>query len=355
MAIMGQGRLKNSVVELKPRKRPPRKAIVGDGLTAPHPPSPPVPPHTAPAVPRWAMEMTSGTTSVRQVMLQLADQVPGGTTDVACDVVVRTGRDAVLVSVGVDGVGDWTAASLEATVQEMIGLSLNGLRETAFAEPVRSWNFVPGICTPIGVGLDRYRVFNIARHRAFAARFGDAAIGDGRLPTASCVGHQGLTLATHILGARRASVPVENPRQVSAYAYSLKYGPRPPCFSRAGLVEVEGRRLLLVAGTASVRGEESVHDGSLEEQLRETVVNLRAVVAQGRRVGGVTHGEEAPAPLKDVRATRVYYRRCEDLAWLKRALPRELVKDADVEFVHADICRDELLVEIEIVVDVARV
>ena len=149
-------------------------------------------------------------------------------------------------------------------------------------------------------------------------------------------------------------MPVENPRQVSAFEYSSKFGPRPPCFSRAGLVEVVGERLLLVAGTASVCGEESVHAGSLEAQLRETVVNLRAVVAEARRVDGVPHADDVGSCLKGVRATRVYYRRREDLAWLERSLPRELVAGAEVEYVLADICRNELLVEIELLVDVAR-
>jgi len=45
----------------------------------------------------------------------------------------------------------------------------------------------------------------------------------------------------------------------------------------------------------------------------------------------------------------------DDLPPIKRGLPPELANVADVEFVRADICREELLVEIEIVVDVDRV
>ena len=103
---------------------------------------------------------------------------------------------------------------------------------------------------------------------------------------------------------------------------------------------------------ASVRGEESLHIGSLELQLRETLVNLRAVVFAGMRAAGDVECTESATPLKNILATRVYFRRNEDLEWLERNLPAELVKDAEVEFVQADICREELLVEIEIIVDV---
>ncbi|MEK6703182.1 MAG: hypothetical protein AABZ53_13025 [Planctomycetota bacterium] len=312
----------------------------------------------SPGVPRWAMALSAGTTLSRRVKLQLAHQADeageNGRACIDCAVVIRTGRDAALVSVEIDGDCDWTSRSLESAVEQMIALSLDGLGETAFDQPARLWNFLPGIGEPIGQGLDRYRVFNIARHRVFEAWFGAAALQAGRIPTASCVGHAGLALSTHALGTRGASVPVENPRQIPAFAYSTKFGPRPPCFSRAGLVEVEGKRFLFVAGTSSVCGEESVHDGSLESQLRETVLNLRAVVAQGRRGGyGAKEADVAPE-LKGVLATRIYHRRPQDRQAIARALPSELVQEADVEFVLADICRPELLVEIEIMVDAAR-
>ena len=104
-----------------------------------------------------------------------------------------------------------------------------------------------------------------------------------------------------------------------------------------------------------MRGEESVHDGSLEEQLHETIMNLRAVVAQGRSTTARPQRvDNVSQPLSGVLATRVYYRRSEDLEWLEHRLPAELIANADIDFVLADICRPELLIEIEILVDVSR-
>jgi hypothetical protein len=260
-----------------------------------------------------------------------------------------------LVSVHVHAEEGWSAPAFEAACSTIIEQSLLTLRQSPHTHAERIWNFVPGICRVIGNGLDRYRVFNMARHRVFAGMFGESAIGLGMLPTASCVGHQGLTLSTHVLGLAASGRAIENARQIPAFAYSTRFGPRPPCFSRARLVEVNGERLLMVAGTASVRGEDSVHHDSLEAQLRETLINLRAVVSQGRAMARSTSAGEAESaigePLSVIRSTRVYYRRPEDRGELERALPHELGVPADVEYLLADICRDELLVEIELLAD----
>lgn len=292
----------------------------------------------APPVPAWALSCVADGKTFEGVACD------GGRGGCEIEVCVRSGAGATLVGVTLDGVERWTRASLDAAVGRMVGVSLDVLRRSAHPEPVRLWNFLPGICEPMGEGLDRYRVFNMARHRVFASVFGEGAIRGGRLPTASCVGHAGRSIAIHALGASAASLPIENPRQVPAFAYSAKFGPRPPCFSRAGIARVDGRRLLLVAGTASVLGEESVHAGSIELQCRETMVNLETVIGAGR-------GHADRRWSEGLTATRIYYRSERERPRLAQFLPREMVEGPQVEMIRADICREELLVEIEVVVD----
>src|SRR5436190_23935161 len=72
--------------------------------------------------------------------------------------------------------------------------------------------------------------------------------------------------------------------------YSRRFGPIPPCFSRASIAVIAGTPMMLVAGTASIRGEESVHVNDLGGQLRETFLNL------GILVRGVSMPKGAPAP-----------------------------------------------------------
>ena len=150
--------------------------------------------------------------------------------------------------------------------------------------PVRFWAFVPGIHDDLDGGLDRYRAFNSARYDAFAAYFGRATSFGLSVPTASAVGVTGDRFCLHCLGATEAGLPIENPRQVSAYHYSRRFGPIPPCFARATLLRAEPHEpMLLVGGTASITGEESRHIGDLDAQARETFHNLASVVRVRQR------------------------------------------------------------------------
>ena len=211
---------------------------------------------------------------------------------------------------------------------------------------VRWWNFIPGILEPLGQLEHRYMVFNAGRFQALA----DAGSTQfGRLATASGVGHGGDEFVLHCLAARVAGRQIENPRQVPAWRYSLRYGPKPPCFARATHIERgEPRRpWLLVGGTASVCGEDSCHRDDLQGQLRETLHNLAALVqaAEGREVAGAV--VDADAWLSRYRELRVYYPRREQGAELEAELRRRLGPEVRLEMVPADLCRPELLVEIE--------
>ena len=131
--------------------------------------------------------------------------------------------------------------------------------------PVRFWAFVPGIHEPLGAGLDRYMAFNAGRYGAFAARFGRAPSFTRSIPTGSAVGVEDDRLLLHCVAADEPGVPVENPRQISAYHYSRRFGPMPPCFARATLLPGHSNQpVLIVGGTASITGEESRHIGDLD-------------------------------------------------------------------------------------------
>jgi chorismate lyase/3-hydroxybenzoate synthase len=196
--------------------------------------------------------------------------------------------------------------------------------------PVRLWNHIPGIHEPMGDGLDRYMVFNAGRYEALSEWFGGDQAFDTRVASASGVGHRGRDLVIHCLASDRPGRAVDNPRQTAPYRYSHKYGPLPPCFARATLVEDGGQPLVLVGGTASIVGEESVHLGDLTRQTEETLVNLAAL-----------------APLAGYRELRVYYPDPERLDELRDLLDGAFPRAERIEWVRADLCRSELLVEIE--------
>jgi chorismate lyase / 3-hydroxybenzoate synthase len=143
----------------------------------------------------------------------------------------------------------------------------------------------------------------------------------------------------YLAGAARV-VALENPRQVPAWAYSRRFGPKSPTFSRAVLADGgDGRVVLLISGTASIVGEASVHEGDLVAQVAETLANLRALI-------DVAHARSSARWSLDTLELTVYLRHRADLAPVQ-ALLRAAAPAARTAWFEADICRRELLVEIE--------
>jgi hypothetical protein len=249
------------------------------------------------------------------------------------------------------------AEEFEATTAEMYRILEQVLGAGPAPHPVRVWNHLPDIHAPSGRGTDRYMAFNAGRFRAYAEWFGDAAF-DRAVPSASAVGHDGAELVIHALGSQTPGVPVANPRQIAPYRYSRRYGPRPPCFARATVLPADAGipRQVLVGGTASIRGEESFHPGNIAWQLRETSDNLAHLLraasavengADNRaEVNAMTTGESVRW-LGQFRDLRVYYVRDEDRSFIEAQTAGAFSPACRIEYVHADLCRSELLVEIE--------
>ena len=108
---------------------------------------------------------------------------------------------------------------------------------------------------------------------------------------------------------------------------------------------------ILVGGTASIRGEESVYLDDIQQQTVETFNNLayliRATAEPGpQKVNGLT-ASETIGLLGQFRNLRVYYLRETDRAYLEARVAEAFAANCQVEFVQADLCRAELLVEIE--------
>jgi hypothetical protein len=199
---------------------------------------------------------------------------------------------------------------------------------------LRLWNYVPRI-NEIEQGLERYRRFNVGRQQAFVDAGRDAFEG---APAACAVGAAGSRLAIRFLAAREPAIPVENPRQVSAYRYSPAFGPRSPTFSRAALADAgAGRVALWISGTASIVGEASMHAGDPQAQLAETLRNLEAVIDSANARGAARF---APSDFDWVAYLR-------DPAHLPLIEQRLAAWGGSIVPVRADICRAELLVEIE--------
>ena len=207
-------------------------------------------------------------------------------------------------------------------------------RARGYPHLLRVWNYFPAIDQEAG-GLERYRAFCVGRHSALRA---ERAELETHLPAASAIGTREPGLRLYALASREAGVQIENPRQVSAFHYPTQYGPQSPSFSRA-ILKCWGERdyHLYLSGTASIVGHASQHL-DLMAQLDETLLNLAALIAQA--------SQRTPTPLRPV-LLRVYARPDLDPAPARERIAQAFGSDTPLLFLRGDICRRELLVEIE--------
>lgn len=203
---------------------------------------------------------------------------------------------------------------------------------------LRIWNYIPAINAG-GGDAERYRRFCVGRSRALD----QSGIDEYDLCAATAVGTHGERLIIHALAGRIPTIAIENPRQTSAYRYPRIHGPRSPSFARASAIgRATGEQALLISGTSSIVGHETIHPGDTLAQLDETILNLEALLGEAaRRLRSPTL-----ARFNDRSLLRVYLR---DRTWADAVADRVRTQWPDVHFalVEADICRSDLMAEIE--------
>ena len=229
------------------------------------------------------------------------------------------------------------------------------LREagSGFENVVRTWLYLGGITVP-EAGSSRYQEMNRARSDFYGGiQFGRSLrVGQGGhrgFPASTGIGtgRPGLVMSCMALETEREDVflqPLENPQQVSAYEYDRKYSPHTPKFSRGMALVVGDYLTTWISGTASIVNSESRHAGNVEAQTEQTIDNIERLIAAENFDRHGIHG--AGATLADLAKIRVYLKRPED--FLKcRAICERRFGPVPAIYVAADVCRSDLLVEIE--------
>jgi chorismate lyase/3-hydroxybenzoate synthase len=202
---------------------------------------------------------------------------------------------------------------------------------------LRFWNYIADINAD-SFGLERYRQFNLGRQDAFLAHGREV---EGNVPAACALGSAQGPLTIAFLAGRVMPTTLENPRQISAYDYPLQYGPRKPTFSRASLLRLRNNEVLFVSGTASIVGHATLHAGDVVAQTRETMTNVEAVLAEANRLASPSRFDLASLSYK------VYVRQPTDLALIRGEFERIVGGSPKAVYLQADVCRHDLLVEIE--------
>lgn len=205
--------------------------------------------------------------------------------------------------------------------------------------PLKIWNYIPGI--NLGNGdSECYREFCVGRAEALAAAYDEQP----PLPAATAIGVPASepALQVYFMAGAMPGLHVENPRQVNAWRYPRQYGPRSPLFSRGTVVELGNKRHFLISGTASVIGHESRHVDDVRLQIQESMRNVSSLVAEGYRLLGKSREKTShPSILK------IYVRRPEDAELIRSTIAATLPSSVSSLFLQGDVCRSDLLTEVD--------
>ncbi len=225
---------------------------------------------------------------------------------------------------------------------------------------LRMWNYFPDINQTdnfSGDSLERYQQFCIGRHNAFAS----GATKEFAYPAASAVGScsknasatHGAKMVIVFIAMNKAAQFLENPEQISAYQYPNHYSPKSPSFARASFCQTEKLQQLYISGTASIVGHESKFHDNIIKQTQQTIKNLQRLIqhsneecaadklfsmASGRTISG------APA-------IKVYLRKPTDFTKVLPIIQEFTLNCKNICYLQADICRRELDIEIEMLLN----
>jgi chorismatase len=238
----------------------------------------------------------------------------------------------------------WIPPSREytAVTRSKYTAAIDLMGELDYKTCFRMWNFIHDINSNNNDGLEVYRDFCRGRAEAFE----QSGVRENELPAATGIGSLGGGIFFYLLARRsRGATHVENPQQVPAYRYPPSYGPRAPKFARAThLRSADGRGQLYVAGTAGIRGHQTMYTGDVEQQCHLALDNIAVVMSpQNLRRHHLNQGYD----LSDLRNIKVYTRHSEHLPAVRRICEERFSQSSKIAYLNVDICRSDLLVEIE--------
>ena len=212
---------------------------------------------------------------------------------------------------------------------------------------VRQWNYIGNIVACRN-GKQNYQEFNDARSSYYSR--GSWQKG---YPAATGIGVSCEGIIVGGIAFKRADgggiFPIDNPLQIAAHVYSksvlidndenaIKSTPK---FERAKLIETERGACCFVSGTAAIRGEASMDPSSAKLQTIMTIENIAHLVSKENLV---KFGCK-PYDLKYTQL-QVFIKNREDYEEV-RAVVEQAYPNMPVIYSIADVCRSELLVEIE--------
>lgn len=240
---------------------------------------------------------------------------------------VRT-QDWILVQLNLS----YTRASLADTTYQAYVDLFSCVQSQGFPYFARMWNYLADINQGDG-DAEAYKQFCSGRARAFT----HMGMGAAQYPAASALGRHTHGLQVYALATITPCTHVENPVQTSAYHYPREYGPASPSFARATLAG-QNSEILFISGTASILNAQSCFLGDLVKQAELSCQNILRVMQQAQQISQCSY---------QLQLAKVYLRNAHDYPLAASIVKALLGPNCQTVWLQADICRTELLIEIE--------
>lgn len=213
-----------------------------------------------------------------------------------------------------------------------------------FNNVFRQWNYIPNICSIINEDKFEYSKFNSVRKIYY---------DKDKLksyPAATGIGISGnkAMIITFSINTDIKFHKIENSLQTSAYNYSDEIikkennnNQATPLFSRAIAINSALTNAIYLSGTASIRGEKTIGD-SIISQMITTTDNINHLI------NPLNIKQQINKEIKLIKAEylKIYMKTFDSIKIIKEHLNNSF-PECDYFIVQADICRDDLLIEIE--------
>jgi enamine deaminase RidA (YjgF/YER057c/UK114 family) len=221
-----------------------------------------------------------------------------------------------------------------------------------FHDLIRTW-FYAGNILKQEKGDVRYDVMNRVRNRFYC----DVWRPGEDYPASTGIGINGAEFILDGIAVKPVSdniniARIDNPLQTNPCDYDIdKSLEEKPTFCRCVVITSPDYQILFISGTASIRGSEVVFEADPKAQTETTIENIACLIGKDNLEN--RHGLGNSASLKDIQQIRVYIKNPEHGVIIRDVCETYFGRIPQLYSI-ADICRQNLLVEIEAVAVVRR-
>ncbi len=227
-----------------------------------------------------------------------------------------------------------------------------------FSNVVRQWNYIENI-THIpdkNENLQHYQIFNDVRSKFY----GKSDFING-YPSATGIGTDNGGVVINFIAISNSPlneiVPLMNPGQIDAHKYSQKVlvgagvfekeEKTCPKFERGKMVKSDEGSKVYISGTAAIVGENTVHPTDVGKQTLTTINNIKNLTKPGNFPD---RNDFKSLENVDYSYVRSYVKYNKDIGIVKEICEKQFNSQC-FQYLISDICRGNLLVEIEALIE----